>query len=82
MLTYFDWLPSGAMIFGPEHVSARQDIEDVSEMVVLVHRRVALPWGVHVRGPDCLCSPTWRTRGEVNSSAFKYEVSTLNGGFH
>ena len=83
MLTFLDWLPAAdTLIFGPDWISARQDIEDPADLVVLVHRKVAMPWGVHVRGPHCLCSPTWRTKGEVESSAFRYEVSTLNGGFH
>lgn len=82
MLFFLDWMPSSAGLFGALHISDRQDIDDEADQVVLVHRRVALPFNAHIRGPKCPCSPMRRTKGEVDSSAFKYECSTNIGGYH
>jgi len=82
MVPMLDWLRGGCSIFGQTHMVVRNDIDDPADTPVLVHRKVGLKDNLHITGPNCLCSPVLRRKCEVDSSAFKYEVSTLNGGFH
>jgi hypothetical protein len=82
MVFALDWCPANTAIFGACHPAPRQDIEDGEDVCVWVHRFVPVPMGMHITGPGCFCSPVWRRRCEVESSAFKYEATTLRGGHH
>jgi hypothetical protein len=81
MVFFEDWLPSGHGLLPGAAVCPRADFSEHEELPVAVHRDVP-GLKIHSPGLTCACAPIWRTIGEVVSSAFRYEVSTLNGGCH
>jgi len=65
-----DIVPAGHQLCGPFVALNRADIFEPEDAPVLLHRCVAVPFLIHVRGPFCLCSPVPMREADVQAAGF------------